>query len=70
MFFVLMVMVVIYILLNIIGLLDFLFGLIFVYIGGLILMNVFLVKGYFDMILKEFDEFVKIDGVGYMCIFL
>lgn len=65
-----MVMVVIYILLNIIGLLDFLFGLIFVYIGGLILMNVFLVKGYFDMILKEFDEFVKIDGVGYMCIFL
>lgn len=70
MFFVLMVMVVIYILLNIIGLLDFLFGLILVYIGGLILMNVFLVKGYFDMILKEFDEFVKIDGVGYMCIFL
>lgn len=63
-------MVVIYILLNIIGLLDFLFGLIFVYIGGSILMNVFLVKGYFDMILKEFDEFVKIDGVGYMCIFL
>ena len=53
MFPVLMAMVAIYILLNTIGLLDSLFGLTLVYIGGSIPMNAFLVKGYFDTIPKE-----------------
>ncbi len=70
MFPVLMAMVAIYILLNTIGLLDSLFGLTLVYIGGSIPMNAFLVKGYFDTIPKELDESAKIDGAGHMRIFL
>ena len=69
MFTVLMAMVAIYILLNTIGLLDSLFGLILIYIGGSIPMNAFLVKGYFDTIPKELDESAKIDGAGHMRIF-
>ncbi len=65
-----MAMVAIYILLNTIGLLDSLFGLTLVYIGGSIPMNAFLVKGYFDTIPKELDESAKIDGAGHMRIFL
>lgn len=66
MFPVLMAMVAIYILLNTIGLLDSLFGLTLVYIGGSIPMNAFLVKGYFDTIPKELDESAKIDGAGHI----
>ncbi|HDV6062176.1 TPA: sugar ABC transporter permease [Staphylococcus pseudintermedius] len=69
MFPVLMAMVAIYILLNTIGLLDSLLGLTLVYIGGSIPMNAFLVKGYFDTILKELDESAKIDGASHMRIF-
>ncbi|MCJ0940308.1 sugar ABC transporter permease [Mammaliicoccus sciuri] len=69
MFPVLMAMVAIYILLNTIGLLDSLFGLTLIYIGGSIPMNAFLVKGYFDTIPKELDESAKIDGAGHMRIF-
>ena len=69
MFPVLMAMVAIYILLNTIGLLDSLFGLTLIYIGGSIPMNAFLVKGYFDTIPKELDESAKMDGAGHMRIF-
>ncbi|EMC0275347.1 sugar ABC transporter permease [Staphylococcus pseudintermedius] len=69
MFPVLMAMVAIYILLNTIGLLDSLLGLTLVYIGGSIPMNAFLVKGYFDTILKELDESAKIDSASHMRIF-
>ncbi|WP_052255453.1 sugar ABC transporter permease [Salinicoccus sp. YB14-2] len=69
MFPVLMAMVAIYILLNTIGLLDSLWGLILVYVGGSIPMNAFLVKGYFDTIPKELDESAKMDGAGHFRIF-
>lgn len=69
MFPVLMAMVALYILLNIIGLLDSLLGLIIIYIGGSIPMNAFLVKGYFDTIPRELDESAKIDGAGHFRIF-
>ncbi|OIJ15325.1 sugar ABC transporter permease [Anaerobacillus alkalilacustris] len=69
MFPVLMAMVAIYILLNMVNLLDSLTGLILIYIGGAIPMNVFLVKGYFDTIPKELDESAKIDGAGHFRIF-
>ena len=69
MFPVLMAMVALYILLNIIGLLDTLQGLILIYVGGSIPMNAFLVKGYFDTIPKELDESAKIDGAGHFRIF-
>ncbi|ADU32030.1 sugar ABC transporter permease [Evansella cellulosilytica] len=65
MFPVLMAMVAIYIILNLVGLLDSLLGLILVYVGGAIPMNAFLVKGYFDTIPRELDESAKIDGAGH-----
>ncbi|RBW68401.1 sugar ABC transporter permease [Bacillus taeanensis] len=69
MFPVLMAMVALYILLNLVGLLDTLTGLIIIYIGGAIPMNAFLVKGYFDTIPRELDESAKIDGAGHLRIF-
>ncbi|WP_117168129.1 sugar ABC transporter permease [Paraliobacillus sediminis] len=65
MFPVLMAMVAIYILLNLVGLLDSLLGLILIYIGGSIPMNAFLVKGYFDTIPRELDESARMDGAGH-----
>ncbi|WP_440898121.1 sugar ABC transporter permease [Amphibacillus sp. Q70] len=69
MFPVLMAMVALYILLNTIGLLDSLLGLVIIYIGGNIPMNAFLVKGYFDTLPKELDESAKMDGAGHFRIF-
>ncbi len=69
MFPVLMGMVALYILLNIIGLLDSLLGLSLIYIGGAIPMNAFLVKGYFDTIPRELDESARMDGAGHFRVF-
>lgn len=69
MFPVIMAMVALYILLDLINLLDTLQGLILIYVGGSIPMNAFLVKGYFDTIPKELDESAKIDGAGHFRIF-
>ncbi|WP_157130872.1 sugar ABC transporter permease [Halobacillus mangrovi] len=69
MFPVLMAMVALYLLLNLVNLLDTLTGLILIYIGGAIPMNVFLVKGYFDTLPRELDESAKIDGAGHFRIF-
>lgn len=69
MFPVLMAMVAIYILLNQVSLLDTLWGLILVYVGGAIPMNAFLVKGYFDTIPRELDDSAKMDGAGHFRIF-
>jgi len=69
MFPVLMAMIALYILLNTIGLLDSLVGLIIIYVGGSIPMNAFLVKGYFDTLPQELDESAKMDGAGHFRIF-
>lgn len=69
MFPVLMAMVALYLLLNLVNLLDTLTGLILIYIGGAIPLNVFLVKGYFDTLPRELDESAKIDGAGHFRIF-
>ncbi|WP_083465580.1 sugar ABC transporter permease [Thalassobacillus sp. C254] len=69
MFPVLMGMVALYLLLNQIGLLDSLIGLILIYVGGAIPMNAFLVKGYFDTIPKELDESARMDGAGHFRVF-
>ncbi|MCC5893970.1 MAG: sugar ABC transporter permease [Alkalibacterium sp.] len=69
MFPVLMAMVALFILLNTIGLLDNLWGLILIYIGGGIPMNSFLVKGYLDTLPKSLDESAKMDGAGHFRIF-
>ncbi len=62
---VLMGMVAIYLLLNMIGLLDSLVGLMLIYIGASVPYQVFLIKGYFDTIPRELDEAARIDGAGH-----
>ncbi|GAA0348656.1 sugar ABC transporter permease [Bacillus horti] len=64
-----MAMVALYILINMLGLYDTLYGLMLVYIGGQIPFNAWLVKGYFDTIPKDLDEAAKIDGAGHFGVF-
>ncbi|MBY6036371.1 sugar ABC transporter permease [Fictibacillus nanhaiensis] len=59
----------IYILTYQIGLLDTHLALILVYVGGLIPMNTYLAKNYYDTIPKELDESARIDGAGHFRIF-
>lgn len=69
MFPVLMGMVAVYLLLNTVGLLDSLWGLVVIYIGGGLPMNAFLVKGYLDTISRDLDESARIDGAGHFRVF-
>lgn len=66
MFPVLMGMVAIYLLLNLVGLLDTFAGLVIFYTVGGLPMNVFLVKGYMDTIPRDLDESAKMDGAGHI----
>ncbi|MCF6409253.1 sugar ABC transporter permease [Pseudalkalibacillus salsuginis] len=50
-------------------LIDTHFALILLYTGGLLPMNTWLAKGYFDTIPKELDESARIDGAGHFRIF-
>ncbi|MFD2655047.1 sugar ABC transporter permease [Gracilibacillus thailandensis] len=70
MFPAMMAMVALYILLNLVGLLDTLTGLILIYVGGQIPFNAWLVKGYLDTIPRELDESARIDGAGHLTVFL
>lgn len=70
MFPALMGMVALYILLTTIGLVDSIWGLLLIYLGGQIPFNAWLVKGYYDTIPRELDEAAKIDGAGHMRIFV
>ncbi|MFC4386757.1 sugar ABC transporter permease [Gracilibacillus marinus] len=69
MFPALMGMVALYILLTTIGLVDSIWGLLLIYLGGQIPFNAWLVKGYYDTISRELDEAAKIDGAGHLRIF-
>lgn len=69
MFPILMAMVALYLLLNMVGLIDNLVGLIIIYVATSIPMMTFLVKGYFDTIPKDLDEAARIDGAGPLRIF-
>ncbi|GAE93397.1 maltose/maltodextrin ABC transporter [Gracilibacillus boraciitolerans JCM 21714] len=62
-------MVALYILLTTIGLVDSIWGLLLIYLGGQIPFNAWLVKGYYDTIPRELDEAAKIDGAGHLRIF-
>ncbi|UOQ87245.1 sugar ABC transporter permease [Gracilibacillus salinarum] len=70
MFPAMMAMVALYILLNLVGLLDTLTGLVLIYVGGQIPFNAWLVKGYLDTIPRELDEAARIDGAGHLTVFL
>lgn len=58
-----------FVLANILGAIDQYWLLALIYIGGGIPMNVWLMKGYFDTIPREFDESARIDGAGHLRIF-
>jgi arabinogalactan oligomer / maltooligosaccharide transport system permease protein len=64
-----MTMVAIYLLLNLLGLLDTHWGLLLVYAGMQIPFNTWVVKGYFDTIPRSLDEAARIDGAGHVTIF-
>jgi arabinogalactan oligomer / maltooligosaccharide transport system permease protein len=51
------------------GLIDKHIGLILFYVGGLLPINTWLAKGYFDTIPKELDESARMDGAGHFRIF-
>lgn len=62
-------MIAIYVILNRLGGLDKLWGLICVYLAGNIPYNTWLVKSYMDTIPKSLDEAARIDGASHFRIF-
>lgn len=58
-----------YVMALLLGALDQSWFLIFLYIGGGIPMNTWLMKGYFDTIPYTLDESAKLDGAGHFRIF-
>ena len=64
MFPAIMNMVAIYVLLNLVGLLDTHLGLILVYTGGAIPYNTWLMKGYMDTMPRSLEEAAIIDGAS------
>lgn len=59
-------MIAIYVILNRIGGLDTLWGLVLVYLAGNIPYNTWLVKSYFDTIPRSLDEAARIDGANHL----
>jgi arabinogalactan oligomer / maltooligosaccharide transport system permease protein len=62
-------LIAIYVLAYLSGVLDTHLALILIYVGGLLPMNTWLAKGYFDTIPKELDESARIDGASHFRVF-
>lgn len=63
-------LIAIFVLSQMLGLINSHFLLILIYVGGQIPMNTYLLKGYFDSIPIDLDESAKIDGASNTRIFL
>lgn len=63
-------LVAIFVLAQMLGLINSHWFLIFIYVGGQIPMNAYLLKGYIDSIPIDLDESAKIDGAGRTRIFM
>lgn len=63
-------LIAIFVLAQMLGLINSHFLLILIYVGGQIPMNTYLLKGYFDSIPTDLDESAKIDGASNTKIFL
>ncbi len=63
-------MVAIYVILQKIGGIDTLWGLVLVYVAGNIPYNTWLVKSYLDTIPRSLDEAARIDGASHFAIFV
>lgn len=59
-----------YVMALLMGALDQSWFLMFLYIGGGIPMNTWLMKGYFDTVPYDLDESAKLDGAGHFRIFI
>ncbi|HIY58260.1 MAG TPA: sugar ABC transporter permease [Candidatus Tetragenococcus pullicola] len=62
-------LIAIFVLAQMLGLINSHWMLILVYVGGQIPMNTYLLKGYFDSIPMELDESAKLDGASNTTIF-
>lgn len=63
-------LIAIFVLAQMLGLINSHFLLILIYAGGQIPMNTYLMKGYLDSIPKDLDESARMDGAGHFRIFL
>lgn len=63
-------LVALFVLAQMLGMMNSHWLLILIYIGGQIPMNTYLMKGYMDSIPKELDESAKIDGASNTTIFM
>ena len=62
-------LIAIFVLAQMLGMLNNHWMLILLYVGGLIPMNTYLMKGYLDSLPMDLDESAKIDGAGHTRIF-
>lgn len=55
---------------QLLGLINSHLALVLIYVGGMIPMNTYLMKGYLDSIPKDLDESARMDGAGNFRIFV
>ncbi|MGY5581821.1 sugar ABC transporter permease [Vibrio cincinnatiensis] len=63
-------LIAIFVLAQMLGLINSHIALVLVYVGGMIPMNTYLMKGYLDAIPKDLDESARMDGAGKFRIFI
>lgn len=63
-------LIAIFVLAQMLGMINSHWLLVLIYVGGQIPMNTYLLKGYFDSIPLDLDESAKLDGAGHTRIFL
>jgi arabinogalactan oligomer/maltooligosaccharide transport system permease protein len=63
-------LIAIFVLAQMLGLINSHLALVLVYVGGMIPMNTYLMKGYLDAIPKDLDESARMDGAGNFRIFI
>ncbi|WNF50757.1 sugar ABC transporter permease [Bacillus sp. SG20001] len=63
-------LIAIFVLAQMLGLINSHLALILIYAGGQIPMNTYLMKGYLDAIPKDLDESARMDGAGHFRIFI
>ena len=63
-------LIAIFVLAQMLGMVNSHIALVLVYVGGMIPMNTYLMKGYLDAIPKDLDESARMDGAGNFRIFI
>ncbi|MFM2480844.1 sugar ABC transporter permease [Celerinatantimonas sp. YJH-8] len=63
-------LIAIFVLAQMLGLVNSHFALVLVYVGGMIPMNTYLMKGYLDAIPRDLDESARMDGASNIRIFI